>query len=457
MPTYSIIKKSQLEGALRLDAEYYQPEYLGIEEKLQTFPHTSLKHYAEKVFSGPFGSTLKSESYQETGIPFIRISDIGDLFIENQGLVFISPSEHERIHSTYLSAGDIVLSKIGTVGRLSVISDELGEVNISENNIGIRLSKLSKEKKIALLFLLLSKYGQDQLLRKASGNIQLKLNVSDVESIKVPIFEESTLKELEKLYTNFLSKRNESNSLYTQAENLLLEELGLKDFESDGELWSVVMLSEVKTAGRMDAEYFQPKYEKLFKGLKKNNPRLLGDLATMQKGVEPGSEAYSEEGKLFIRVSSISKFGLADKDQKYISDKLYQELKEDYEPKVGEILLTKDASPGIACVLDEKVEGIVSGGVLRLKIKEDIDSEYLTLCINSVVGQLQAERDAGGSIIAHWKSEQVKQVQIPVLPIKTQQKIAELVRTSHVARKKAKELLEEAKRKVEELIEAKTR
>lgn len=35
----------------------------------------------------------------------------------------------------------------------------------------------------------------------------------------------------------------------------------------------------------------------------------------------------------------------------------------------------------------------------------------------------------------------------------TQQKIADLVRQSHAARKKAKELLEEAKRTVERLIE----
>ena len=32
--TYSIIKKSQLEGALRLDAEYYQPEFLELEKKI---------------------------------------------------------------------------------------------------------------------------------------------------------------------------------------------------------------------------------------------------------------------------------------------------------------------------------------------------------------------------------------------------------------------------------------
>ena len=51
-----------------------------------------------------------------------------------------------------------------------------------------------------------------------------------------------------------------SNLLYSQAENLLLEELGLKDYKSENELWSVVNLSEVKNANRMDAEYFQSKY-----------------------------------------------------------------------------------------------------------------------------------------------------------------------------------------------------
>ena len=79
------------------------------------------------------------------------------------------------------------------------------------------------------------------------------------------------------------------------------------------------------------------------------------------------------------------------------------------------------------------------------------------MCINSLVGQLQAERDAGGSVIAHWKPEQIKQVQVPILPEKTQQKIAELVRESHTARVKAKQLLEDAKHKVEELIESESK
>jgi len=68
---------------------------------------------------------------------------------------------------------------------------------------------------------------------------------------------------------------------------------------------------------------------------------------------------------------------------------------------------------------------------------------------------MQAERDGGGSIITHWRPEQIKNVLIPILPKPTQQKIANLVQKSHEVRKKAKELLEQAKYKVEQLIESK--
>jgi len=104
-------------------------------------------------------------------------------------------------------------------------------------------------------------------------------------------------------------------------------------------------------------------------------------------------------------------------------------------------------------VLKESIEGIISGGILRLVLKEDVEPEYLALCINCVEGQMQIERDAGGSVIVHWKPEQIKKFQVPLLPKSTQQKIADLVRQSHHARKKSKELLEKAKSEVEEFIE----
>ena len=175
----------------------------------------------------------------------------------------------------------------------------------------------------------------------------------------------------------------------------------------------------------------------------KYNIKPLGELASMKKGFEPGGDEYQDEGKLFIRVSSVSKHGLIGKDQKYISDELYQELKNNFQPKIGEILLTKDANPGIAYVLKESIEGIVASGIMRLKPDKEIESEYLALCINSIIGQMQIERDAGGSIIVHWKPEQIKKLQIPILSKPVQQKITDLVHQSHEARNKARQMLKE--------------
>lgn len=70
-----------------------------------------------------------------------------------------------------------------------------------------------------------------------------------------------------------------------------------------------------------------------------------------------------------------------------------------------------------------------------------------------MIGRMQIERDGGGSVITHWRPEQIKNLLIPILPSQIQQKITSLVRHSHEARKEAKELLEKAKRKVENAIE----
>jgi len=66
---------------------------------------------------------------------------------------------------------------------------------------------------------------------------------------------------------------------------------------------------------------------------------------------------------------------------------------------------------------------------------------------------MQVERDGGGSVITHWKPAQIKKLQVPLLPNETQQRIASLVEQSHEARRKTKQLLKQAKRKVERMIE----
>ena len=180
----------------------------------------------------------------------------------------------------------------------------------------------------------------------------------------------------------------------------------------------------------------------------------LGNLVKIKKSVEPGSEAYQENGVPFVRVSNLSKFELSTNNQQFISEELYEDLKS-HQPKKGEILLSKDATPGIAYFFNEEPQKmIVSGGILRLKIdNKQVLPEYLTLALNSVIVQKQIERDAGGSIINHWRPDQVKATLIPVLKENKQKEIKELIEKSFSDRKLSKSLLEIAKQGVEMAIE----
>jgi restriction endonuclease S subunit len=63
------------------------------------------------------------------------------------------------------------------------------------------------------------------------------------------------------------------------------------------------------------------------------------------------------------------------------------------------------------------------------------------------------ERPTTGTSYPTIDDGDIENILIPILPSETQQKIASLVQQSHEARKRAKEVLEEAKRKVEEEIE----
>lgn len=160
-----------------------------------------------------------------------------------------------------------------------------------------------------------------------------------------------------------------------------------------------------------------------------------------------------DEGDIpFVRVSNLSPFEIT--EEKYISDKLYAELSQ-HQPQKGKILFSKDGTPGIAYHLNEKPKKILpSGGILRLKLKnKQINEDYLALVLNSIIVQEQINRDVGGSIILHWRPDQVKETLIPILSEDKQFQIQQKITESFNLRKLSKHLLECAKCAVEIAIE----
>lgn len=453
MAVVSIIKLSELEGAKRIDAEYYKPEYLEAKNKFINLQTKTIQQISESVLSFGAYSLCNYIVWQESGIPYLKAENIQKGHIDFSKAMFIDDGVHNILHKSQVKEEQVLISMSGTTGNAAVAYKIPPKLNSNQDIAKITLKQGYSAYSVAAF--LNSKYGQLQIEREIVGSVQQHVFLGQIKQFRVPILAEKIEKEVENIYKNGLDKIELSKSLYSQAENLLLEELGLKDFKPKYELSYTANLSNAFGVHRIDAEYFQPAYHQLVEYLNSNfNAKpLKAFLLDFQKGIEVGSENYQEEGKPFIRVSNLSIHGFVERDQKYIDEELYQTLKDTYEPKVGDFLLTKDATPGIPHVVKEPVEGIIASGILKLKINEDeIDKEYLALCINFMVGRLQIERDGGGSVITHWRPEQIKNLLIPILPSETQQKIALLIQQSHEARKKAKELLEEAKRKVEDAI-----
>ncbi|ULJ64211.1 restriction endonuclease subunit S [Wielerella bovis] len=203
-------------------------------------------------------------------------------------------------------------------------------------------------------------------------------------------------------------------------------------------------------SGRLDAEYYQPKFARLLQKLKQQNHKTLGELVHLQKSVEVGSENYRDEGLPFVRVADFSKFGISQTD-KFVNPADFAGI---IRPKKDTILLSKDGTVGIAYRVQSNLEVITSGAIVHLSLKTDeILPDYLALVLNSQAVQMQAERDAGGSIIQHWKPSEILEVVIPILPKEIQEMIADKVAQSFALKKQSEDLLNQAKMLVEMEIE----
>ena len=439
---FSIIQKSKLEGALRLDAEYYQPEYLALVDNLKKLKAVSIKEIA--VSSKRKFKPKKNELFQ-----YVEISEIDLSTGEYNKREILGEDAPDRAQ-WLIEPNDIIISTVRPIrNAISLIRENTNNLVCSSGFAVLKTKNIEPE----YLFVYLKSLPIVKLLdRQTTATMYPAITTEDILNTKIYLGDKDFRKEIKNKVIESQKGIEKSKCLYQQAEDLLLEELGLKDFELKDDLSYIVNLSDAKNANRIDAEFFQPKYKEIKSKIKNFEFKKLGDIVSIKKGVEPGSAIYQEGGIPFFRVSNVSKFGIKDNNQQYLSQEIYSKFRNNFKPETGEILLTKDATPGIAYYLDDKLEGIISGGILRLKPRIKIEPEYLTLGINSVIGQMQAEQDTGGSIIVHWRPEQIKNCLIPILPKPTQQKIADLVQQSHATRKKAKQLLEQAKQKVENLI-----
>jgi restriction endonuclease S subunit len=439
----------------RIDAECFKPIHLQTDDLIAKKRHETIERVSESVINFGAYSLCNFIEFLDKGVPFIVTEDIKNNVIDTDNLHYISKDVHKILYKSHCRSGQVLLTMAGAyLGQAAVYYlDFEASSNQAIAKITIKQSSIDP---FYLSTFLNCVYGQSQIERFRTGTGQPNLNLGLIQTIKIPLLDEKYQNFIKQVVLKGIDFHKQSKNLYSHADQIILSELDLLNWKLKHRLSFIKNFSDTESADRIDAEYYQPMYEEVVRAIKSSkNHAWLGNIVSIKKCVEPGSEAYHGSGIPFLRVSNLSKFGINTDNQQFLPESLYETLKM-HQPQKGEILLSKDATPGIAFYFKNTPGKMIpSGGILRLTIKylNSIYPEYLTLVLNSIIVQKQIERDTGGSVINHWLVNQVKNTLIPILPVSIQKQISEKIDESFYNREQSKRLLDIAKRGVEMAIE----
>lgn len=443
----------------RFDSEFFKKDCLRIEDLIRASDHIRagriIQYLTDYHANGSY-EVLKEhvELLDKNNYALmVRTTDLERSDFHTD-VKYINESAYNFLEKTKIYGGEIIVNKIGTnAGNVYLMPFLDRKVSLGMNQFMLKTN--SKINNYYLYSFLISKLGNKTIKRRVNGAAPFSIDKESILSINIPIPSEELQQLIKNIIVKYFQFIEDSKTIFKQAENLFLTELDLLDIKLSEENISIKPLSEsFGNSGRLDSEYYQPKYDELIKKIETVNHQTLGDIVSIKKSIEPGSEAYQEEGIPFVRVSNLTKFEIT-QSKVHLSADLFDEGElENLQPKKDTILLSKDGTVGIAYTVKDETNIITSGALLHLTLKnDDVRPEYLTLVLNSLVVQMQSERDAGGSIIKHWKPSEIEEVLIPIIDLDLQIQIEQKIKASFKLKTESKKLLDLAKQAVETAIE----
>ncbi len=211
-------------------------------EEVKDWEVVSIEQVAERVAMGPFGSSIKVETFVEEGIPIISGKHLRSFMLQDTAYNFISLEHAERLRKANVQRGDVIFTHAGNVGNLAFIPEdsEYERYVVSQRQFYMRCnSELVTPTFITFYFQ--SPEGQHKLLANMSsvGVPSIAQPVSYLRSIELPIPPKPILDKFEKFVSPLLKKyranEKESRTLGSLRDSLLPKlmrgEVRVKDVE----------------------------------------------------------------------------------------------------------------------------------------------------------------------------------------------------------------------------------
>lgn len=427
----------------RLDSEFYKKEYLSLFKILEPLNCDKLDNLSKWITQGP------NPKFIEDGIPCLTGRNINKGRVSYLNADYVSQSEYESLKRFQLNTGDtlITLKGKGSIGKIGYVTEETKAVFSRDIGI-IRPNKIDSGYVNAYI---LSKFGTTLIERGETGGTgQSTLATSYLKNIDIPRF--NIEDKIGKLVISSESVLKQSKQTYQQAEEILLDEIGLEDFKPSNDAVNIKSFADsFQTSGRLDAEYYQKKYDdyiNLIKSYKEGWEEI--DTACNNKGKNFNPDTKKEYK--YVELSNIGKSG----DINGCTIDAGEELPSRARRKIntGDIIVSsiEGSLDSCALVTSEYDNSLCSTGFYVLD-SDKVNSETLLVLFKSEPMQAILKQNCSGTILTAINKGEFLNIPLPLIDNNKQKQIASLIETSFSLKAKSEKLLEVAKAAVEIAIE----
>lgn len=442
------IRRSALNAELRYEAEFFRKRYLREDTELSRWHQLAVGEFAH-VTDGPHGYHVVDE---DSPIVMLTAKNARDWFSDREGADPIAEWVDVSNKRSSLEEGDVILSTRGTVGMCALVTNEVLPANIDQDVARISWHNKAQFLPEFVVAYLNSTFGQDHISRHASGMVQQGMSLQKVREIPLPALSLEMQAAIAKTVRAALASRREVLQKNEQAEQNLIRALHLENWQPPEPLTYTYRASEAITAGRLDADYFAPKYEAMFARMWAGGECVDLDslLELNRRGKQP---EYAESGLPVVN----SKHVLKNEVRLNVGNAFAVTSDDHLKIKSGDVLIngTGVGTIGRAATYLHDEPALPDNHVTILRPRSGaIDPVYLSVYLNTIAGQWQVEkylRGSSGQIELY--PVDIAQFKICLAPESVQQEIRRLVVEAFSARSKAQVLLENAKRAVEMAIE----
>lgn len=429
----------------RLDAGFYHPTYLALDDVLKNKGAKPLSEYVDGVACGPFGgNAIADELYEKEGIAFIRPVNISSNYLNDSSLVKVSKSMLVGNGLKIYSGENLYFGRVG-FPCVALIN---AETSISPNIIIAHPNKNKADAHYLYTFLS-SFFGINQLKRQLKEVAQPTTSTDAVRDLWVFLPDSITQKYIGDKVRQAERLRAWGKVLGCKMDDVIQKYQPLQ--KTSTALFNYVdsdLLTDMLTATTYKKHYVE----------NQKNLRTLGNCYRLYDLFESVVNGYDEreyfgDGLPYIKVADVRPGFIDLKNSPRIRTSSYQEASPDQKPKLGDLLLTRKGSFGIAAVVMEEFDFLSSSEVFvcKPKIKESMPA--LAWFLNSDAGNMQFWQFSTGTVMPGINQENLRNIVIPDFSDINMEVFNQYHTNFYLSKKVSEQLTVAAKLLVEGLIE----